>query len=342
MGWPTALLLILGLALLVGLTWQAIDSASDARKYPAPGRLIDVGGYRLHIRCAGQGGLTVVLESGIAASSLSWAVVQPHAATFTRVCSYDRAGLAWSDAARSPRTSRQIVYELHTLLEAAGIPGPYVLVGHSFGALLARAFAGRYPDQVAGLILLDPIHISEWFSLTPAHRRMVRGAVLMSRLGGFLALIGIVRGCLALLIGGAPEIPRSFVGVFGPTVAALLGHIVEEVRKLPQDVWPVIAALWCHPKCFASMADHLAALPESVAEEARASDDLGNLPVVIVVTDGDALDRVKRNGQLAHLSSNVTVIVASKSGHWIQLDEPDLVVSTIREVVEARRHHRPS
>ena len=116
-----ALALLLGLG---GLAYQAIASARDARRFPPPGRLVDVGGYRLHINSTGEGSPTVVLDAGVCDCSLNWCLVQPEVARFTRVCSYDRAGLGWSDAGPSPRTSQQIARELHTLLKNAGIPGP--------------------------------------------------------------------------------------------------------------------------------------------------------------------------------------------------------------------------
>src|SRR5918992_5511837 len=132
-----AILALLGL----GALYQAIAGWRHRRQFTPPGQLIDVGGHRLHVICRGSGGPVVLLEAGIAASSLSWALVQPEIATFTRACAYDRAGLAWSDVASCPRTFERIVDELSTVLERVAPEDRYVLVGHSFGSFVVRAYA---------------------------------------------------------------------------------------------------------------------------------------------------------------------------------------------------------
>src|SRR6185437_3838481 len=137
-------LLLAGLllnGLLYGLSFQAIASAVDAAHYPAPGKLVDIGGYKLHINCTGTGSPTVILDAGLGGTSLDWSKVQPAVAHFTRVCSYDRAGYGWSESGPGLRTSQQIVKELHLLLAHAQINGPYVLVGHSAGGLNMRLYA---------------------------------------------------------------------------------------------------------------------------------------------------------------------------------------------------------
>jgi len=141
--------------LLLGLSYQAIASAVDASHYPPPGKLVDIGGYRLHINCTGTGSPTVILDAGLGGTSLDWSKVQPAVAHFTRVCSYDRAGYGWSDTGPGPRTSQQIVKELHLLLVHAQVSGPYILVGHSLGGLNMRQYAYRYPGEVAEMVLLN-------------------------------------------------------------------------------------------------------------------------------------------------------------------------------------------
>ena len=139
----------------VGGGYEPVRESLDARAYPMPGQLVDVGGHRLHLHCTGSGSPTVVLEPGQggASSDLGW--VAPAAARDSRVCVYDRAGRGWSDPPDGPQDATQIAADLHTLLERAQVPGPYVLAGHSFGGLYVLTFAATYPDQVAGLVLLD-------------------------------------------------------------------------------------------------------------------------------------------------------------------------------------------
>src|SRR5258706_7187226 len=138
-----------------GMSEQEITMS--VQTYPPPGQLVDVGGYRLHIICAGEGGPTVVPEAGLIGLALSWSLVQPEVAKFTRVCAYDRAGYGWSDPnlIGIHPTSQRLVHELHTLLVNASIAGPYVLVAHSFGGLNVRLFANQYPNDVIGVVLID-------------------------------------------------------------------------------------------------------------------------------------------------------------------------------------------
>ncbi|MGH9331314.1 MAG: alpha/beta fold hydrolase, partial [Vicinamibacterales bacterium] len=158
-----------------------------------PGRLIDVGGYRLHLNGTGAGRPTVVLDAALGGSSVSWALVQPEVARFTRVCSYDRAGFGWSDAGPMPRTVGRIVGELRTLLDRAGEPSPYVLVGHSFGGLVLRVFAARYPADVAGLVLVDPAHPEDWVNPAPKERVKIDRGVRLCRQGARAARLGVAR-----------------------------------------------------------------------------------------------------------------------------------------------------
>src|SRR5687768_517130 len=144
-----------------------------------PGRLIDVGTHRLHIHCSGSGTPAVVFDAALGGSSLSWTLVQPAVAEFTTACSYDRAGFGWSDAGPRPRTAARIADELFTLLDAAGVAPPYILAGHSFGSLVARAFAGVHRELVAGLIFIDPAHPEDWIDPPQSERaRIAKGARL--------------------------------------------------------------------------------------------------------------------------------------------------------------------
>ena len=144
------------LALAVaGATYQAIATERAERAYPPPGQMVDVGGHSLHIKCVGQGSPTVLLDGGLGEWSAQWVRVQQEVSGTTRVCAYDRAGMGWSEMGPEPRDAKQISDELHALLEGADIDGPYVLVGHSFGGLYMQTYAARYPDEVAGVVLVD-------------------------------------------------------------------------------------------------------------------------------------------------------------------------------------------
>ncbi len=191
----------LGLALIVlvlvgvGLAYQAIATARDQRNFPPPGELLDVGGHRLHIQCAGTphpGMATVILEAGTGLTSPAWALIQSSVSATTRVCAYDRAGNGWSESGPLPRDARQIANDLHTLLIRAAIAGPYVLVGHSLGGLYVRAYTGAYPDDVVGLVLIDSSHPDQ-LTRSPARRTTLEASLRELQFGPLLARLGIVR-----------------------------------------------------------------------------------------------------------------------------------------------------
>ena len=175
-----ALLLIL----LVGWIWRRGRRAKAelVEKHPPPGRMVDLGGYRLHINCQGSsqaGSPTVVIDAASGEFSLHWAAVQHKVAEFTRVCTYDRAGMGWSDRSRKPYTAMRTVEELHTLLMQAGVEPPYVLVGHSLGGLNVRLYAHEHPDQVAGLILVDPAHEEQLLRSPEGYQQLVRKQITL-------------------------------------------------------------------------------------------------------------------------------------------------------------------
>jgi pimeloyl-ACP methyl ester carboxylesterase len=338
MAWTLLLAVSAGLA-AAGLIYQGIGAARDRRRFGVPGSLESVGRHRLHVRCEGAGSPTVVLEAGIAASSLTWSRVQPAVARMTRVCSYDRAGLAWSEGASTPRSIDALVKELRAVLTNAAIPPPYVLVAHSFGALVIRAFARAHGHEVAGLIFVDPLHPAEWCDPSPNQRHMLRGGIFLSRLGGLLARLGVVRLLLALLSGGATAAPRQVSRMFGRKAAALMEHMVGEVQKLPPEVLPFVQAHWSHPKAFRGMWQHLAAMPSSSADLMRGADDFGDIPVVVLSAGSRSPRWLAEDAALARASSNGRHIVSPRSGHWIHLDDPDLVINAICDVIQLNARH---
>lgn len=329
-----AALAVFAALLAAGMLYQQIGTSRDRRRLRPQGQMIRAGAHRLHVTCDGRGSPVVLLESGIAASSLSWAHVQPQIAAVTRACAYDRAGLGWSDAPGRPMNFAQIVDDLSAVLEAVAPGERVVLAGHSFGSFIVRATAARHPALVAGLVLIDPA--VEWLTTTPERARLLWGARQLSRVGALLARLGVVRACLALLTGGAPGAPRRFVRVFGPTTARTLERLVGEVRKLPPGVHPLVQAVWCQPKCFHAMADHLLALAQGGASIASAAPP-PEIPVVVISSGDQPPALLAAHRALADASIGGRHVIASQSAHWVQFDEPELIVRVVRELVAASR-----
>lgn len=326
-------LLCLAALLLAGISYQAFGSYRDSRRYPAPGRILDAGCAPIHVNEQGRGEPAVVLEAGIAGSSLSWALVQPQIAEFTRVCSYDRAGLGWSGKCRKARTVEQMVSELSGVLALTGLPKPYILAGHSFGGLLIRAYAHLRPDEVCGLLFVDPVSVDYWAHCELKEQRRVRLGARLSRRGAWLARMGVVRLALAALVAGGRRFPkllsRVAAGQGRRTVEGLLG----EVRKLPPEVWPLVRAHWSRPKCFEAMALYLESLPAN-AEVAMQMSIPAHIPFIVLsaatATEKELQERdhwVQENPKGRHIR-------VEQSGHWLQLEQSALVVSAIRELVE--------
>jgi pimeloyl-ACP methyl ester carboxylesterase len=294
---------------------------------PPPGRLIDIGGRRLHANVTGHGETVVVLESGIAASSLSWALVAPKVAEFATVVTYDRAGLGWSDPATHRCTARDSANDLSHLLRTIGISGPLTIVGHSFGGLIARIFQQQHSDRVAAMVLVDPVVRAEWREPTP----MLARGVMLSRRGATLARFGIVSLALKLLMSGSRSIPKLMARVSAGRGASVTERLTGEVRKMPPELWPAIAWHWSQARSFRAMADTLKSLPVSVrqVDEERA---LSDLPLVVLsAASANAVSRAEHDHD-ARLSTRGEHIVVPGSGHWMQLDAPEAIVEAVRRV----------
>ena len=185
-----------GLILLVfGVVYEMYAARRDRLEYPPPGALVDIGGRRIYIDCVGRGSPTVVLESGLGGPTVLWGQVQPALAKSVRVCSYDRDGLGWSEESHQPRTAARFASDLHAALHAAGEDGPYVMVGHSIGGMLALNFAAAYPSEVAGAVLLEPTHPAQ-FAEGGDQLRDHQKALPIFRAGPTLAVLGWLRGAL--------------------------------------------------------------------------------------------------------------------------------------------------
>ena len=312
-------LLVPGLAILLALTgasYQMIGQWADARRSPEPGRLVDIGGYKLKLNCTGSGSPTVVLESGLGDVSIGWRRVQPEIAQSLRVCSYDRAGYGGSDPGPMPRTSLQIATELHALLHRAGEPAPYLLVGHSFGGYNIRVFTGQYPDEVAGLVLVDSTQEDE-YELLPVSWQKVGAALTQhfrktAKWAPLLIHLGIARW---MLRRGATQ-------------------------------WDYLILQTKYLRARASELDNM----RMSAEQARAADHITTKPLVVLAAgssaealvgggfsrqDAEDFQRVWDELQirLARLSQCGQRHVVPASGHDIPAEHPEAIVEAVHEVL---------
>ena len=324
------MLVVLILALVTGIA-GAITKSNLAKQYPAPGQLVDVGGYMMHINCTGQGSPTVILDAGWAEFSVAWAQVQPEVAKSTRVCSYDRAGYGWSEPSPDPRTANTEVEELHTLLVNADVQGPYVLVGHSLGGLLVRVYAHNYPDEVVGMVLVDSTHEEQDIRLSAAVPKFSevqkRGNEQMYGQFRMFALMSST-GLMALAQQSIPD------------------------PGLPKDAFAQYRAALATGGYFETGIAEMNALEEMLTKgRAMRITSFGNMPLIVLYAGRwqpgsdftDAENKQLRDvflamqSELAALSSEGKQIIAEQSGHNIQNDQPDLVIDAVREIVDAIR-----
>ena len=310
---------------------------------PPPGRLVDVGGWRLHLNCTGEARTSqpiVILEAGAGDFSVDWSLVQPGVARLARVCSYDRAGSGWSELGPRPRTMHQIVYELHTLLDKAGERPPYVLVGHSFGGALVRLYHSRYPADVVSLVLVDAAADNPWRK-TP-DKGLVRSSDLATG-----KPIPAVKTSDPLRDS---EIPERFVTMIeGSGAAAQCSRKRSASRQIACRGAAHAHMVYAQVKMHISNDNPFEAeeLGMLRAQRTRTAPVLGDLPL-IVLSRGLPQDSgpAGQKGEEEHnrdqaglvaLSRLGKQVVAKRSGHHIPLDEPDLVVAAIRDVIAAAR-----
>ena len=296
----------------------------DRERFPAPGELFDVGGHRLHLHRVGTGGPAVVVETGFGATSIGWRAVAEELSVRTTVCLYDRAGYGWSDAGPRPRSGDRIADELRTLLDRAGIRPPFVLVGHSLGGLYVRTFALRHPDDVGGIVLVDPAHEDQFPELvrTLGWRVVAPQAGLIA--GTALAPFGLVRA--GIEAGALPGVARA------------LFDVSEQDRDL-------LLALSLTTRLRRTLLAEMAAFSATAAEVRGRS--LGDVPLEVLSATGtvpggsdaerDAFRRVwlALHDQLAALSTRSSHTVVDDSGHFIHHDRPDTVVAAIEKTLAA-------
>jgi pimeloyl-ACP methyl ester carboxylesterase len=316
---------------------------ASAPPYPPPGRLVDVGGWKLHLNCTGRTNPqqpTVILESGVGDFSVEWSLVQPGVALFARVCSYDRAGDGWSDLGPHPRTMHQIVYELHTLLEKAGERPPYVLAGHSYGGVLVRLYQSTYPADVAGMVLVEagtdnPLRMKPDGQLVHASELATGRPIPAVKTSNPLRESEIPPGALAQIKSGlsqaslhANEPPRDKLP---PEAQRMRTWALGQVKHVAAAVNPFDN-------------EELAGLR---ADRLKSDHPLGDLPLIVITrgkpeeqgTEGRAIEEEHRkdHAAIAAFSRRGKQIIATRSGHHVQLNEPQLVVAAIKETVAAAR-----
>lgn len=330
LGLPLAFLVgLVVLAGIAGAVYQTVASAADRRNHPPPGVLVDVGGHRLHLRCAGSGSPTVVLESGLGGFSYDWSYVWEDIAALTRVCAYDRAGYGWSEPVEPPLSSAAVAQDLHDLLTGGGEAGPYVLVGHSAGGVHVRSFARLFPAEVAAMVLVDSSHETQSLRLTalePLEKRQL-SQLKTCRL---LSPLGLMR---ALRVHTIPE----DAPVSEEDEAAWLGRLYQTAF------------------CGTSVREYEAFRADIQQTEGPA--ELGNIPLVVLTrgrplsldelpaTEGitqETLDDAGRvwlelQEELAELSANSTHHIVPDSGHYIHWDQPAAVIEAITETVQPLR-----
>ena len=330
-------------ALVVGSRGGAQTPGDTLPPVRPAGRLIDVGSWRLHLNCTGQTTPSqpiVILESGIGDFSVEWSLVQPGVARFARVCSYDRAGDGWSDLGPHPRTMHQIVYELHTLLGRAGERPPYVLVGHSYGGWLVRLYQSTYPSDVAGMVLVEaggdnPLRMLADGRVVHASDLATGRPVPPVKTSNPLRESDIPPAALSQMKAGAAEEAAHA----NPGSRAKLPPDAQRMRMWGLARWQHVAA--------AVNPFEIEEIMGLRAERLKTEHPLGPLPLVVLTRgiaeeDGpDAAAREKEHRKehelLTALSSTGQHVIATQSGHHVQLDEPQLVVTTIQHVVALTR-----
>ncbi len=325
--------LAVALLLLAGIAYQCFGAARDLRRHPPPGRLIDIGGRRLHLLDQGTNPPTVVFESGLPGSVLSWFLVQGELSRLVRTVAYDRAGLGWSDPGAEPRSAEKIAEELRSLLQRADVAPPYILVGHSFGGLTTRLYAARYPDEVAALVLLDPVGAGEWVPLGERERRRLAAGAKLCRRTALLARFGVARLIGLLIRVGALRMARTGVLLITGGAMADAGSRIAPLEKLPPEQRSMVHTFWMGAKFYEAMAGQIEALPESAAQVARADERLDPKPIVVISVGNTPTPRLAEQLSVVRQSSRGRHLVARACGHWIQLDDPELVTGAILEVI---------
>ena len=336
----TLLIVIFGVLLLQALA-QLLCVRLDARKFPPPGSIVTTPRGNMHMRQIGSGNPPVVLEAGIAATSLNWSILQPRLAQVASTYSYDRAGYGWSKSRNRACTLQRMSDDLHELVAALNIHRPYVLVGHSYAAYILRVYAQRFPEELAGIILVDPLTPEEWIKPRRFQRWQLRRGVWFSRAGAALGSIGVNRFCLWLLQRGNSAVPSRVLSAFGARASETGHRILGELAKLPPETVRLIRERWSHAEFFLTMARYIRTLPATAAEAAQSHIPV-HIPVTVISGAHQRPVRLAEHEAIAAHSLHGKHIIAEKGAHWIHLDQPELIVEAFCNLVAQMRESKAS
>lgn len=308
-GWLIVLML---LAATAGSVHQHMAERRDAERFPAPGRLVDIGSHRLHLHCAGAGQPTVWLEAGLGNDVNHWRGLFEQLSARQRTCAYDRAGLGWSEAGPMPRSAARVVDEALRLIDASGESGPFLLVGHSNGGAYVRLLAAARPQQVVGLVLVDP-------SLTHPVRCPQLPGSMQAAYGALVALAptGLARALLPTLF----PLDRSAL-----PPAAREAHAANRARV------DALRALWSETQASCAM-----------QATADAAGWVPGLPVEVLLSGRRPahFDWVPAAAQSLATAAGAPMVEVAGSGHWIQLEAPQAVLDAVERVLDRARPAAP-
>jgi pimeloyl-ACP methyl ester carboxylesterase len=289
---------------------------------PPPGRLVDIGGHKMHLYCTGSGAPTVVLEAGASSFAIDWQLVQPEVARNNRVCAYDRLGHGWSDP--NTGTDAHVIGNLHSLLQQSGERPPYVLVGASRGGLFVRMYQAKYATEVVGLVLVDPSHEERLYTLFEG-RTLPIASLTTEQLRTTIPVAGYVK-----VPRRSPQQGRPFDLLLPELYQTRLALDAKLINSVPDSV--SYEVVWQHAEADRSILAYL-------RDQRRTSKrPLGDLPLVVLTRGVDAdNERIMAYDELATMSSNSRHTVVIGSGHEIHLFKPEVVVEAIKDVVNAAR-----
>lgn len=310
--------------------------------YPLPGKLWSVNGHGLHAIFhpgppdqRGCSAPTVVFDAALGGSSLSWVYVERAIRALAPTFCYDRAGLGWSPAGSEPRDLPNAVSDLRELLRVASVPEPYLLVGHSYGALVVRQFTAAFPELVAGLVLVDPPALGEWAEPDPSHRSKLESGIRLSRRGALASRCGAAQlGAWLIQVGALRVAARLATLVSGGRLRTAQDFNFTPAMRLPPEDKPVMRWFWTRARFYDALASQMESLPAACRLIAQAA-PVADLPLTVVSATDSPASQVAEHAASARQSSRGRHLCAQASGHWIPLEEPECVIAAVEDTLAA-------